>query len=422
MKKRLASVLVLAISCQLFGCSKSIDVTTATTESKTTSSAEVTTTTEEQNTSDTETTSASEESAQKTAKRDITDSSAFLDYLKNEVGATKGDSDSISSDQLRKGVYIENEKEFSLSNIIISDEIIQKPIANLIPFMGDLSELYWAKGSAASKGVRDYDLDYCVSYVRCSYDSEETGVCKGTYADKDYSVSVVDFKVSATSVNYYVFSEKANAMECFKKIVNRAFKDEKAYLDLVNTISGMTAKEVFDGIYTTHTISSYVQSALMHWLPAMDQDVKIRPRKSFKLEDLPSNVYELDEKSFTGHLTYNYIDKWYEVGDIWKMVDEPGYVTFRDESKHFSIELKGNVLVYVVSLDGFEQDGCSSFYYDEWPNVSFEENKTISSVCNDFGLINPYDVSIDEDLNDQLFYMTRNHGYLICSELYKRKN
>lgn len=408
MKRLVCIALTLAVLSQLFGCSSTSDATTTTEMTQTT----------------TEVTSTVEETEQKIAKYDITDPSAFVGYLEKEAGAVKTDSDSIYLDQLRKGVYIENDKDTTIGNIVVQDFRLSGPLANHWKFLSSIPEFYWAKGSASFRGVKDYDLKNSVCYFRCFLDSEDLGVFTGTYNGKDYSVNTYDSTLSATCVSYYVFSKEENALECFKTIVNKVFEEKKTevYSNLVNTISGMTFKELYDGIYTSKTISGY---PLMISPTTMNQDAKIITRKFVNLEELPSIVYELDEGKNIGHLTYNCTGKWCELNDIWKATDvEPDYIIVKEESKHVSIELNGNVLVIMASLDGYKQDGCPNIYYDEWPVANFSDNKTICSVSSDFGLHDPYKVEFNTDQNDQFFYLSRKAGgggTLVCSELYKRR-
>ena len=88
----------------------------------------------------------------------------------------------------------------------------------------------------------------------------------------------------------------------------------------------------------------------------------------------------------------------------------------------FNVELKGNKVYLLFDQTLYKQDGCRTFYYEDWPKAEMPDSSLTQSFCDTFGLTNPFNTPKDDDMEQEFAYVYSHVGRNIgFKETYLRK-
>ena len=359
---------------------------------------------------------------------DVSDPDSVVAYLEKELGATKTTIETMASKKETMESKKENAQYWS-SGFYIDENVYP----SLSAFMAYEINGQDVRGCMADRSV----FRYCCSYNvlrHCFLNEFENGK---KVADKNYEtnrilcyckysieqnkdletfydevtkrdVSTEDDRELTTFIGYISFVHSDDAMEYFEDCVDRyanyyadkyveKYEESKAYSE------------------------DLARNPIAFTNACKDPNAQILSRKYYYTNDLPENVYSLDKDKHEGHFSFSTDDKDATVYDYLytSYISQPPYITVSEIGTKYSLILKDNVVVVVISNEQYYLGNTRDIFYDDWPEYPFAENASLVSFCNTFGIVNPYDIEMEEDLKKQFAYTESSR--MVFQELFLRK-
>ncbi|MBR4819478.1 MAG: hypothetical protein IKZ74_05445, partial [Clostridiales bacterium] len=153
------------------------------------------------------------------------------------------------------------------------------------------------------------------------------------------------------------------------------------------------------------------------------EEPDFRDRKIYDFDDLPEDVYSLDKKAGTGYFRYSIDDQWIAIPDIYKTQEVPEAGNYKQVHFEFSLLLEADRVMIVFSGNSYSEYPCDNIYYEDWEKEEFKEDKKLQDIYKKFGITDPNSIKLDDDLSDQLIFVTRTgnaEDELHIKELYEK--
>ena len=217
-----------------------------------------------------------------------------------------------------------------------------------------------------------------------------------------------------------------SVLPAFDRVVGNSSTAVAAFFNNCERFSAGTWQLVFEFHHADKVRPLEEDPARMklYYAPFMfDEDAEFQVRDVIKLKKLPEDVYKLDSKTHTGHFSYHADHRWAGVADIYRVKDVPEWIKYNQVSMDFTILLQDDRIMVLCQYNEYWESGVTDVYYDEWPQIQFEEKDTIGSIYKKYNVKDPKKIELSDDLKTELIYTSgfeRDKGSTIFSpEVYK---
>ena len=336
---------------------------------------------------------------------DWCDPEQFAGFLENELGAQKVDSKEISSDTWSKGFYMENPKSFTFEWLEYDG---QKFLSSINRTFRSLKVPSYCSLNKHRK--MEYDIPHSYMYLKYKASNQKISEhsIKEYYPGKE-TLSEIQYSQMTTGAHWLEFADQQQALIFFKAAVERDFVERAS--DYVRIMAEQMESD---------TLTDSVMPLTRPYKTLRNNNAKVGTRKLYTLEDLPSEIYQLDESEGKGYFIYCVKDKWAEIEDMFLDWKDPLYVSVYQVEKSYSIYLEGNKILFLFNSIIVEDNGCVDFYYEDWPEIPVSDDGYVKEFYKEFGLRSPYEFAIDEDLNRELTY-TSDFQVFAIPEIFRRR-
>jgi len=322
----------------------------------------------------------------------------FCQFAEQKLGAKKVNwDDPLSKDQWDKGFYYVTDERSTFFRLSYAGK-----------FLSD-SGLDWGPIDWQGATLKDYSSYNIAYYVKGK--ENPWNVIETFDFQKDgqtITQNREDRTVSNTGLVCISFSSESDSLSYFKSFIERYFDEqvEKDYRDkLQNAIEG---------------IRDTLENKNYEWI---NSKAEVADRSVYTSAELPNNIFYLDESTCTGHLSGKLN---YEEANIRGVVSswaKPEYIWLNFMKGVFSVELKGNKVYFLYDQNLYQQNGCRTFYYEDWPKAEMPNSALTQAFCEEFGLVNPFTISQDDDIEQEFAYVYSQIGRGIAfKEVYLRKS
>ena len=250
---------------------------------------------------------------------------------------------------------------------------------------------------------QDYDgttLEKEICYFKYGFDMSSLGTISSSIGETPINTS----KQKATCAILLSFDSDKSAEEYFTAAVKNIFEDRSEKYE-------QSLQKLMD------------QPKIAAITALSREEPDFRDRKIYDFDDLPEDVYSLDKKAGTGYFRYSIDDQWIAIPDIYKTQEVPEAGNYKQVHFEFSLLLEADRVMIVFSGNSYSEYPCDNIYYEDWEKEEFKEDKKLQDIYKKFGITDPNSIKLDDDLSDQLIFVTRtgNAEYeLHIKELYEK--
>ena len=339
----------------------------------------------------------------KGGKAEVPEEEDFIKYLEEKLGADENDDKTVDIDDCNNGFYYVAQSFSSPFGRNISDGKMNFKIAESMQSARALRHVTSGVFGSSTSGWQDYGVEDMVCYMKYDYDLSDAKKLEL----ETTTTSEQECEQYLTCAMLFTFDDEDGAEECFKKMMDEVFTN---FLDDYENV--------------LQTIEEDPARMKLYYAPFMfDEDAEFQVRDVIKLKKLPEDVYKLDSKTHTGHFSYHADHRWAGVADIYRVKDVPEWIRYNQVSMDFTILLQDDRIMVLCQYNEYWRSGVTDVYYDEWPQIQFEEKDTIGSIYKKYNVKDPKKIELSDDLKTELIYTSgfeRDKGSTIFSpEVYK---
>lgn len=250
------------------------------------------------------------------------------------------------------------------------------------------------------RGFDETTLEKEICYLKYGFDLSSVGTFKSSKGEEKVFTSTQH----ATCAILLTFDKDKNAEEYFSEAARSIFEDRS---------------EMYE-----QSLQKLMDQPKIAAITALSrEEPDFRDRNIYDFDDLPEDVYSLDKKAGTGYFRYSIDDQWIAIPDIYKTEKVPEAGNYNQVHFEFSLLLEADRVMIVFSGNSYEEYPSDNIYYEDWEKEEFKEDKTLKQIYKKFGITDPNSIKLDDDLSDQLIFVTRtgNAEYeLHIKELYEK--
>ncbi len=325
----------------------------------------------------------------------LPDADLFLAYIKNDLNASAGNENerTYPISKWNRGIYFDSDGLMGCSvNVLRVDfppETEMEPLAR-----GNWNPPFKARRTITSpKSEREYELIRDITYVKL----DNTDVDHGNHQTANGSTySEYESTLRFTFVSFYQFKDSENASAFFKAYVDAQIGTgvQEAYKKEVDRWSGYSDKDLTEKV------------------GGLWSGKKAEKRKVYSLEELPQDIYYLNDSQDQGHFMYSAEGRWANMNDLFKGKEVPERIDYHQIKEYYAVILDGDKVITLFAINDYLYDGCPTVYQKDWPVINFEEDTAMKSIIHEFDLSDPYKLKIDSDLQTELLFGQKPDGWL----------